>query len=281
MTRFETPESISAVISLSAGDVRVIASDRTDTVVEVRPSDRSKTADVRAAEQTRVEFSHGRLLVKAPKTWRRYSLFGTGGSVDVEIELPSGSEVQGDADYADFRADGRLGECRFITSAGQLWLDHTGPLRLETSAGGISVNRADGHTEVTGCGDVRIREIAGTAVIKNLNGNSWIGDITGDLRCNSANGEIAVDRACSTVAIKTANGNIRVGEIVRGAVVLATSCGNVEVGIRQGSAAHLDVGSQYGRVHNTLTASVSPGPAEDTIELRARTSFGDVTVRRS
>lgn len=281
MATFETPEPISVVMALLVGDARVIASDRTDTVVEVRPSDGSSAADVKAAEQTRVEFSHGRLLVKAPKHWRQYSPFGSGGSIDVVIELPSDSHVQGDVAVGDFRGEGRLGQCRFKTATGHLWLDHAGPLLLTTTAGDVTVDQAVGHTEVTGCGDLRIREIAGTAVIKNLNGNSWVGEVTGDLRCNAANGDIAVDRAHAAIAAKTANGNIRIGEAMRGSVVLETAFGDLEVGIRAGTAALLDVGSQFGRVRNSLEAASDPEPTEETVELRARTSYGDILIRRA
>ena len=52
MPIFETPEPISATIDLAVGDVRITASDRHDTVVDVRPSDASHEPDVRAAEQT-------------------------------------------------------------------------------------------------------------------------------------------------------------------------------------------------------------------------------------
>jgi hypothetical protein len=34
-------------------------------------------------------------------------------------------------------------------------------------------------------------------------------------------------------------------------------------------------------VHNDLDATESPAPGEDTVDVRARTSFGDITVRRS
>ena len=76
------------------GDVRITASDRTDTVVEVRPSDPSNAADVKAAEQTRVEYTDGQLLVKAPKL-RPWLPRRGGGSVDVTIELPAGSASSG------------------------------------------------------------------------------------------------------------------------------------------------------------------------------------------
>lgn len=281
MPTFDTPEPISVVISLIVGDARVIASDRTDTVVEVSPSDRSSEADVKAAEQTRVEFSHGRLLVKATKQWRHYSPFSGIESVDVVIELPLDSHVQGDAAMVDFRGEGRLGECRFKTAAGHIWLDHTGPLHLNTSAGSITVDRAVGHVEVTGSGEVRIREIAGAAVIKNLNGNTWVDEITRDLRCNAANGDITVNRAHATIVAKTANGNISIGEVVRGSVALDTASGELEVGIREGTAALLDVRSQFGRVRNSLDASDGPEPSDETVEVRARTHHGDIVIRRS
>ena len=96
MPTFDTPEPISATIDLAVGDVRISAGDRADTVVDVRPSDASNEADVKAAEQTRVEYADGQLLVKAPKL-RSWLIRSAGGSVDVTIELPAGSHVHGDA----------------------------------------------------------------------------------------------------------------------------------------------------------------------------------------
>ena len=43
MPTFDTPEPITVVIDLSVGDVRITASDRADTVVEVRPTDNPAT----------------------------------------------------------------------------------------------------------------------------------------------------------------------------------------------------------------------------------------------
>ena len=102
MPTFDTPGPVSAVLELVVGDVRITASDRDDTAVEIRPSDESHEPDVRAAEQTRVEYSAGRLLVKTPRQ-RSLSLFGKPGSIDVTIGLPSDSQVYGDASVAAFR----------------------------------------------------------------------------------------------------------------------------------------------------------------------------------
>ena len=100
MPTFDTPEPISVSLELGVGDIRIAASDRSDTVVEVRPSDPANKGDVSAAEQTRVEYADGRLVVKAPKGWRQYSPRGGGESIDVEIALPAGSRLDGEAGVA-------------------------------------------------------------------------------------------------------------------------------------------------------------------------------------
>jgi DUF4097 and DUF4098 domain-containing protein YvlB len=278
MPVFATPEPIYVTIELSMGDARIIASDRTDTVIEVRPRDDSKPSDIRAAEQTQVEYSSGRLLVKS----RQRNFIGRGGSVDLTVELPAGSHVQGDSGMGEFGCDGQLGECRFKTGMGNIRLDHTGGLHLKTGMGDIAVDRATGDADVTtGSGEVRIGQIEGPAVIKNSNGDTAVGEVTGDLRVKSANGRISIDRAHASVIAKTANGNIRIGEVMNGAIVLATAAGELEVGIREGTAAWLDVSSQYGRVRNSLDETDSPEQSEATVEIRARTSYGDITIQRA
>jgi DUF4097 and DUF4098 domain-containing protein YvlB len=281
MPEFETPEPISVTIAVVVADIRITATDRKDTVVVVTPNDATKPGDVKAAEQTRVEYSQGRLLIKTPKSWRHYSPFGGAESIDVAIELPSGSRVEGEVALGDVSSDGRLGECTFTTSAGNLRLDETGPLRVSTAAGTVTVDRVRGRAEVTGSGQVRIGEIDGPAVIKNLNGVTWVGEVKGDLRCNAANGDIMVGRALGAVIAKTANGAVRIGEVVRGSVELGTAYGELEVGIREGTAALLDIRSQFGSVRNSLTASDGPQPSDQRVEVRARTSFGDIVIRRS
>ena len=56
--------------------------------------------------------------------------------------------------------------------------------------------------------------------------------------------------------------------------------GDLEVGIREGTAAWLDVNSQFGRVHNALEAADAPETSVETVEVRARTSVGDIVIRR-
>ena len=280
MSTFDTPEPITATIDLGLGDLRITAGDRGDTVVEVRPSNPSNDEDVKAAEQTRVEYAGGQLLVKAPKLRQWVSRSG-GGSIDVTIELPAGSSVHGALASSDCQTDGRLGDCRIKTGLGRIRLDETGTLNVKSGAGDISVEGATGHAEVTaGTGDIRLRELGASAVIKNSNGDTWIGTASSDLRVKAANGSITVDVAQANVVAKSANGDVRLGDVVRGSIVLETALGDLEVGIREGTAAWLDVSATAGKVHNALDAAGAPEPSTETVEVRARTSVGTITIRR-
>ena len=283
MPEFDTPEPITIELDLGVGDVRLTAGERENTVIEVRPSDPSENFDVRAAERAQVERTPAGLLVRVPR--RNLAVIGPSrrdGSVDVTVELPAGSHVRGHAAMAAFRATGPLGECRYRTSIGSIRLDQAGPVDLRTSSGGIEVDRIAGSAEVsTGSGRVRLGEIDGPAVVKNSNGETWIGQVTGDLRVSGANGQLSVGRAAAGLEASTGNGGIRVGELTRGSAALKTGYGEIEIGLSAGTAARLDVYTHFGRVHNELTAADGPEASDEILEVRARTSYGDIVIHRS
>ncbi len=281
MPNFETPGPISVTLELGVGDVRIAASDRTDTVVEIRPSDEADESDVTAAQQVRVDYTNGVLRVTGPKA-PVFDFSRKTRSVDVSIELPSGSQVSAEMLMADIRCAGRLGECRFKTGAGNARLERTGPLRLDSGAGHLTVGGVAGNAEIsTGNGKVQIGEVEGSAVVKSANGDILIDAVTGDVRVRTANGEISIERAGGGVDAKTSNGRIRLGEVVRGSVALETAAGDLEIGIAEGTAAWLEVNTGFGRVRNLLKNATRPEEADETVEVRGRTSYGDITIRRS
>ncbi|PVE04433.1 DUF4097 family beta strand repeat-containing protein [Streptomyces scopuliridis] len=279
MPTFDTPATISATAHVEAGSIRFIASDRLDTLVEVQPRDPKKDQDVRAAEQTEVRYASGLLTVRTPK--QRY-LVGRTGTVDVTVELPTGSQVEMTGAWAQVYGEGRFGEVRVKTSSGDVRLDTTGPLHLTASHGSITVDRVEGPAEITtSSGSLRVGTVNGPAVLKNSHGTTTICDALGDLRVSGANGDIIIEHAEGSVAATTAHGTLRLDDVARGTVQLETSYGAIEVGIREGTAAWLDIGSGSGQVHNALTASESPAGTEDTVEVRARTRYGNIDIRRA
>jgi DUF4097 and DUF4098 domain-containing protein YvlB len=152
---------------------------------------------------------------------------------------------------------------------------------VKSGTGDITLGRATGDVQVTtGSGEVRLRELGAAAVIKNSNGDTWVGEARGDVRLKAGNGSISVDRAGAALGAKSGHGDIRLGEAVRGSIALETGVGDVEVGIREGTAAWLDVSSRLGKLHNALDRADAPGSSAEKVEVRARTSVGDIVVRR-
>jgi DUF4097 and DUF4098 domain-containing protein YvlB len=281
MPNYQTPEPIAVMLELGVGDVRIAASDRTDTDVEIRPSDEADESDVKAAQQVRVDYTNGMLRVTGPKA-RVFDFSRKTRSVDVSIELPTGSQLSAEMQAGDFRCAGRLAQCRLKTSAGNVWLERTGPLRLHTGAGHVTADGITGDAEIsTGSGTIQIGEVEGAAEVKNSNGDTTIEAVTGDVRVRAANGDIRIERAGAGVDAKTSNGGIRLGEVVRGSVVLGTAMGNLEIGIAEGTAAWLEVNTGFGHVRNLLENATRPEEADETVDVRARTSYGDITIRRS
>jgi len=284
MLAFDTPEPIVVSLDLGVGDVRITASDRADTVVDVRPSDPGKEGDVTAARQTRVEYSGGRLLIKTSRQ-RQYSLTGGRESVDVAIGLPSGSHLQGEAGLAALHGAGLLGDVRYKTGAGDIDLGMVSTARLRTGAGDVTIDQVTGQagqTDVTtGSGAVRIGRLDCPALVKNSSGDTWIGHAGASLRVKTANGSISVASSAGSAEVKTARGDITVGEVTGGSVSAETSFGAIGIGLPAGLTAWLDLDTSFGNIRNAIEEAGHPGPAEAPVKVRARTSFGDITISRS
>lgn len=165
MYKFETPAPIAAVLDIPAGRIRFIAADRADTTVEVLPADASNTRDVKAAEQARVEYDGGVLRIEASAQNR---ILGNSGAIEVTIQLPADSSVEGKAASAEFRGVGRLGDVVIEGSHGAIKLDEAASARLTLLAGDIAVGRLKGPAEIsTKKGDIRIAEaVRGTVVLR-------------------------------------------------------------------------------------------------------------------
>lgn len=287
ISNFNTPSPIAVTLDLYVADVHVVASDRTDTVVEVRPSDTGKSADVKAAENTHVEYDDAArtLSVIMRKPRNRFVNFSKRPeSIDVVIQLPTGSDVRGEAELGDYRTEGVLGAVALKTDLGAVRIGETGTLNIRTRLGEISVGTASDSAEVhSGSGEIRIGAVDGTADVSTSNGTIRIGVVTGSANVKVSNGAVSVDRALSDITASNSNGEVRIGEVVRGKVNATSKNGRVDVGVREGSAAWLDLNTTVGRVYNELTSSDAPDADEpvDKVEVHASTKLGDVVVRRT
>lgn len=278
MPTFASPHPISITVDI-LGNTHITASDRLDTTVTVAPMDPSRSSDVKAAEQTVVDWSDGRLSVKSPRSW---TSFRASQNVVVTLEVPTGSALDGSSAMGDFHGEGELGNTKVKTSMGSIRLDQTGELRAVTSFGDVTVDRVAGSADVTtSSGDIHLRQVDGTAAVRNSNGSTELDWVAGDVRAKSSNGDVLIGHAGAGVSARTANGDVRVAEATRGEVVVETATGELEVGIVQGVAAWLDVSTRFGSVRSSLESTDGPDQSEGTIQVRARSSFGDIVIHRA
>ncbi|WP_426592113.1 DUF4097 family beta strand repeat-containing protein [Cellulomonas sp. McL0617] len=280
MPTFHTPTPIDLVINLQVGALDIVAGDRDDTVVTVSPTNPAKAVDRRGAEETRVDFDGRRVSVTGPKP--RLSWIGPNESVDVRVELPSGSRFTAEVSVGGVRVTGRLGATRVKSSMGTVDLDTTGDLWLKAGHGNVTVGTAQGSAEIVADhGQIRIGTVTRDAVLKASHGSIQVELSGGDLEAKLSYGDLEVARALGSVAAKTAYGAISLREVSSGSIQVESGFGQISIDVRADVPAWLDLSSKLGHVRNQLADNRAPDESEQTVAVRARTQSGDITIQRA
>ncbi len=276
MPTLATPGPISATVVVGGAQVRVTASDRTDTVVLVEPINAASQSDVTVANKTKVDFADGQLSVKTTKSGDK------NGSVAITIDLPAGSSLIAYLAHSDVHADGSVGDCELHLASGRVQLDRINALQANIAAGEVAIGHIAGRADVDGGAfDMRISEVKDTARLSSSGGQIWIGHASADLDLSSASGGFGIDRADGSVTAKTGNGAIRIGRLTRGQAELSNGSGNIEVGISAGTAARVDANSERGSVRNSVPPQEDPDTSDSTVTVHARTRHGDIIIQRA
>jgi DUF4097 and DUF4098 domain-containing protein YvlB len=276
MPTFATPGPIVATVSVAGAQVRVSASDRTDTVVLVEPINKASRKDVKVAEKTKVDFVGGQLSVKTTASGDKT------GSVAITIDLPAGSGFTAYLAHSDVHADGLFGECELHVASGRVQLDRINALQANIAAGEVTIGHITGRANIEGSTvAMRINEAKDTVKLSSSGGQTWIGHASADLDLSSASGGFDIDRADGSVTATTASGAIRIGRMTHGQAKLMNGSGNIEVGISEGTAAHIDVNSERGTVRDAVSSQGNPDPSDTEVSVHARTRHGDVIIRRA
>jgi hypothetical protein len=232
MPTFATPGPVTATVEVAGAQVRVTASDRTDTMVLVEPRNPASRKDVKVAGKTKVDLADGQLTVKT------ITPGDESGSVAITIDLPAGSSLAAYLAHSSVQVDGSVGQCELHMASGRVQLDRIEALRANISAGEVAIAHISGRADIDGGAfAVRIGEVEGPVGITSSGGQAWISHAAADLELSSASGGFDIDRADGSVTATTASGAIRIGRMTHGQAKLMNGSGNIEVGISDGTAA--------------------------------------------
>ena len=165
MPTFDTPGPIAATVVVAGAQVRVTASDRTDTVVLVEPIDKASQTDVKVANKTKVDFAGGQLSVKTTVSGDK------NGSVVITIDLPAGSSLVAYLAHSSVHADGSFGECELHMASGRVQLDRINALQANIAAGEVTIGHIAERANIDGAAfAMRISEVKDTV---KLSSSGW------------------------------------------------------------------------------------------------------------
>jgi DUF4097 and DUF4098 domain-containing protein YvlB len=275
MPTFDTPGPIAATVGVAGAQVRVTASDRTDTAVLVEPIDQASQSDVKVANKTKVDFADGQLSVKTTVSGDK------SGSVVITIDLPAGSSLVAYLTHSSVDADGSFGECELHMASGRVQLDRISALQANIAGGDVTIGHIAERANIEGAAfAMRISEVKDTVKLSSSAGQTWIGHASADLDLGSGHGGFDIDRADGSVTARTGDGAIRIGRLTRGQAELSNRSGNIEVGVSEGTAAKVDANSKRGSVRNSVPAE-NRGTPDNRVAVHARTRYGDIIIQRA
>ena len=259
---FEVAGPLDVSVHVDYGLVRVIACTETTATVMTAPAIASRQHDVEAAQNVRVTLTGDALDIRGTASgWRR---FVRPPAIEVELEIPQGSRVTVSTGYADVEVTGTVGACSVRSTGGDLRVEEATRAQLESSYGSVTVGRLEqgGRIESTH-GTVRVRAVAGTTTL------------------TSSSGDVALDRAGGDLTVRNTYGAVEIRELWTGTCAVTTSYGSAEIGVPTGTAAYLDLQSQHGRVRSELEPTGEPDSGLERASIRARSSYGAITIRRA
>lgn len=268
---FETPGPISLYVEIGGGDVKVHASEVTETTIDVDGPD---------AEDVTVEQRGGQVVVIAPK--RTTGFFNRDSDLSVTATVPLESELVTKVGSADLVATGRYGKARVKAGSGEVRISELmDEALIDTGSGDVTIDEARGDLRVKcGSGEVRIDRAAGKTSVSTGSGDVYLGVTESATEVKSGSGEIRVKEAHTDLAMTTASGDLHVDTFQRGGLRAKGVSGDVWVGIPAGIPVWTDVSCLSGKVTSTLEGAGQPEDGQEFIELRATTVSGDIHLEQ-
>lgn len=268
---FSTDKPVKLTVELGKGNIEVTATDTDTTTIEIEGPE---------PDRFRVEQSGDRITVIDPKLKKAISWTGQGH--DIVVTVPAQSQLRTRTGSADVHVDGELRAAWCDTGSGDIELDRVSDrVEVNTGSGDVHAHQIDGETSIkTGSGDVELYEALGATGpvrINTASGDISLGRATAVI-AKTASGALEIGSAEGDVRLSTASGDLQIKEFSSGSVTVKGASGDVRIGIPDGTPVWTDVNTVTGHLSSSLSSVGEPEPGQPYVELRVTTVSGDVAL---
>ncbi|HET7761318.1 MAG TPA: DUF4097 family beta strand repeat-containing protein [Phycicoccus sp.] len=278
-SRLETTGPINLKVELLVGDVTLTAGDAPTTTVRLHPHGKN---GAELAEKFTVEAHGNDVVVLSPKIRDSFFGLGTKGSVDVEVELPSGSTVDVRTGSGDVGATGLLDDVRATTGAGDLAFHEVGTAQLKSGSGDITLQSTRGDASAkTGSGDISVGSAGGRLDLVSGSGDIELRRSDAAVKARTGSGDLHIGASTGDLELVTGTGDVDLRAVHGGQVRTKTGTGDVSIAVAAGVAAYLDLNTVTGDVDIDLEQTSGPGDAEAQAMLVVQSGSGDIRVKRA
>ncbi|TCP50158.1 putative adhesin [Tamaricihabitans halophyticus] len=211
-----------------------------------------------AVRETRIDMTGGRLLVRAPAK----SMPLRGIPLAITVHAPRGSDLTVRSGDADVTISGTAGKVDTASGSGNLTAGDTeSATSVRTGAGYVRLGTCAEHLRIrTGSGDVDTGACEGPATITSGSGDVRLGSVSAPTR------------------VRTGNGDVTVTDAMHDYLEIGTGSGEIQVAIRSGVEAEVDLASTGGTVRSDLEVAEQPANERPTLRVRARSGSGNVLI---
>ncbi len=249
---FPTAAPIVADLELRHADLQMVASEVTETTVEI-----AGHAGTDASEVT-IEMTAGTLVVRVP---RSVGLLRRGPQLRLSISLPTGSSVRARSGSGDLDVSGSYAAVTLQAGSGDIRVDTiTQDSHVSAGSGDVTISDARARVRVDiGSGDVRIE------------------GATAELAVKAGSGDVTVAVSSGGVAATTGSGDVQLRSVRGGELWLRTGSGDVDVAVPRGIPVWTDI-LAAGGVRSQLTPRGEPAEGEDHVRVHAQVGSGSVRL---
>jgi DUF4097 and DUF4098 domain-containing protein YvlB len=267
--QFETPEPIYLYVEIGKGKVQVRATGTGTTTVEI---------EGQSAEDVAVTFEDNRLSIMGPKDSGGW--FGRDRDLNVEVELPTASNVAIKTGSADIEVEGQVNEVRLKSGSGDVVCDtFSGAAQVETGSGDVEVSEALAELRVkSGSGDISVGSSLGNLNISTGSGDVEVGTANAKTIVKTGSGDLNVATSNADISLATGSGDLSIGTARRGRVSIKGASSDLQIGIPAGTPVWADINTVTGSIRSNVESVGAPQEGQEHLELQARTVSGDITL---